>query len=87
MQRSYAKPFSMTSSYDGSTHSRTRRIAGQTLLVRENNFHRLSRLIMPLVAETTRVSRRKAMGEKSPTPITFKTPYNRRSANSRVRPS
>ena len=54
----------MTSSYDGSTHSRTRRSAGHSLVMRENTFHRLSRLIMPLAAQTTRVSRRKTRGGK-----------------------
>ena len=63
----------MNSSCDGSTHSRTRRSAGQTLLMK-NTFHRLSRLIMLLAAQTARVSRRKTRGKKSPSPTTFETP-------------
>ena len=54
----------MTSSYDGSTHSRTRRSAGHSLVMRENTFHRLSRLIMPLAAQTARVYRRKTRESK-----------------------
>ena len=76
----------MNSSCDGSTHSRTRRSAGQTLLMRENTFHRLSRLVMPLAAQTTRVSWRKARGKIS-TPNSFQDAIKRRSANSGARPS
>ena len=36
-QHSYAKELSTTSSYDGLTHSRTRRSAGHTLLMKETN--------------------------------------------------